>query len=1235
MVTVVIGSLISATLFLTSLQLEENKILLNLNALADESRSAVQRELDGILEAMYGVAGLFAASKYVDSTEFRVYFDRAAPHREGIRTLTWIPRVSQADLPRLLQRAIEDGYTHFEIKDENEDGKYVPAPIREEYFPIYHFISEEIDPNLRGLDLGNALPYARLLKTIGNSGNIMSVNDARPGRDMGDSMLVEVVMPLYRYGLPNNTVMQRRESLIGFILLETDVGQLMEIALQPTSRLFVGLDLYVFERDGQNERLLRYFRSSRARPAEIPAEPLEVIEGRSPVSAEISLANRQWQLLLVPIPGRHSAAAAITPWIVLVSALLFTILAAAYLHTLQQRRWQVEVLAAEREVELGRSRGHFRTVLDTAVDAIITFNRQGIILDLNPATERIFGYARSEAIGQDVNMLVPGLYNSEPENDLVSRRAPVNTPTGIVGLEREGRRKEGSVFPIEASVGKMQTNDVDVYTAIARDVTERKNAQRQLQQTQERLDLAIRGTNDGLWDWNIPSDEVWYAPRFKELLGYSAAEFPDVFASFESHLHPDDHDATLVAVDRHLRRHETYDVEYRLRRKTGEYRWFRARGQAVWDGKGNPIRMAGSIMDITERREAAEQLMTVNAQRQAILNGTNYSIISTDPQGTIQTFNIGAQHMLGYSEEEVVDKVTPALIHDQDEVIARAQVLSRELNTVMEPGFEVFVAKARKGIPDENEWTYIAKDGRRIPVVLSVTALKDDEERIIGFMGIASDISERKKVDRMKDEFISTVSHELRTPLTSIRGSLGLLRGGTLEKLPDQSSKLVDIAYNNCERLLLLINDILDISKIESGKMKFEFQVLDVNTFLKQAVTDNKAYGDEYKVRFKILANLPNAKVFGDHDRLMQVMSNLLSNAAKFSPHGGKVDVGAVRHGHSVRISVTDCGPGIPKAFQRNIFDRFSQADSSDTRQVGGTGLGLNISKAIVEKHGGNIGFVTQPHTGTTFYFDLPERAESPIAGVQPPERIRPAKRILICEDDADIATLLRMVLSQAGYGSDIARDADEARRLLDKYRYAAMTLDITLPGKDGITLYRELRDNPGTMNLPIVVISAKAGEHQEKINGGAVTVVDWIKKPIDKERMLAAISRAVHKPNAQGRPTVLHVEDENDLCIFVQQLLQNRANVVQAPTLASAIEHLNQYDFDLILLDIGLSDGSGLDLLKTINNVCPQTPVVVFSAYEIDSGLATSIRETLVKSQTSNEQLLNTIMSLVDASVA
>ena len=499
------------------------------------------------------------------------------------------------------------------------------------------------------------------------------------------------------------------------------------------------------------------------------------------------------------------------------------------------------------------------------------------------------------------------------------------------------------------------------------------------------------------------------------------------------------------------------------------------------------------------------------------------------------------------------------------------------------------------------------------------------------FVGIVRDITARKEIERMKGEFVSTVSHELRTPLTSIRGSLGLITGGAVGKLPKKARDMIDMAEKNTERVINLVNDILDMEKLESGSMEFRFKAVDLTSLVKHGIEINRGYADQHNIEFLLVESAEGFEVNGDGDRLIQVLANLLSNAAKFSPEGENVEIAVTRQNGTARVSVSDHGPGIPEEFRDNVFAKFTQADSSDTRKAGGTGLGLNISKTIVDKHGGTIGFDTEAGVGTTFYFELPIFDEAAQAAAATPAMVREGSRILICEDDQDIAGFLSIMLEQNGFSADVAHTAKQAKELLDQKAYDAMTLDLLLPDQDGISFLRSLREDDRTRDLPIIVVSVVADERRGELqNGDAFGVVDWLAKPIDHARLLAAVSDTLAaRPNSQ--PRLLYVEDDADLLKVVTKLLGDIAEVVAAGTLKEAKKRLLKERFDLVVIDVGLPDGSGLDLLRFLKkNGDAKTPVIIFSAAEVDPEVAAEVHAALVKSKTSNKVLLETIRACI-----
>lgn len=523
----------------------------------------------------------------------------------------------------------------------------------------------------------------------------------------------------------------------------------------------------------------------------------------------------------------------------------------------------------------------------------------------------------------------------------------------------------------------------------------------------------------------------------------------------------------------------------------------------------------GYVSDITPLKQTELQLKETNLLRKAILDATSVAIISTDLTGMIKTFNHGAEMMLGYSAADMIDKQTPALIHLPEEVAARAQHLTCELGYEVNVGFEAFVAKAREGNDDENEWHLVRKDGSQFPVLLTVSALRDAEGEITGYLGISRDISEIKRIDQMKAEFISTVSHELRTPLTAISGALGILVNGLAGNLPEQSRRMIQIAHNNSQRLIHLVNDLLDMEKLVAGKMHFDIQPHMLLPLIQQSIESNAAFAQQYGVTYELIDG-NDVKVLVDHQRLLQVLANYLSNAAKFSPFNDVVIIHLEIRFGSVRVTVTDKGPGVPDNFRTRLFQKFSQADSSDTRQKGGTGLGLAICKEIIERMGGTVGVESTPGKGASFYFDLPcedTTQKIPSSRVEP-KKIKP--HLLVVEDDAETAEVLVAALSAQEYDVDCAVTGQSALEHMQLRDYDLITLDLNLPDMNGIAIVEQIRQQEfwqhnGDKKLPIIIITGAIDEGKKRLPSLlAREGVFWLQKPLVNGQLERVIAQAL-----------------------------------------------------------------------------------------------------------------------------
>jgi PAS domain S-box-containing protein len=380
--------------------------------------------------------------------------------------------------------------------------------------------------------------------------------------------------------------------------------------------------------------------------------------------------------------------------------------------------------------------------------------------------------------------------------------------------------------------------------------------------------------------------------------------------------------------------------------------------------------LIGIVHDVSVRKALERGQRRAEALYRATFDQALVGILHTSLDGRFMRVNRTACEILGYTGAEMLALGYADITHAED-LEASAE---RFASSLADAGRQFEYHATRR---------VVRKDGSVLWALTSLSLVRTDRGAPDFFLVMIQDITELKRVEQMKDEFVSTVSHELRTPLTSIRGSLGLLAGGVVGTLPDAARNLVLIAERGCERLIRLVNDILDTEQIETGQMQFDLRVAELRPLVERAMESMEGFAQAHQVRLRMEAPLAPVLASVDADRFIQVLTNLISNAVKFSPQPGAVDVTLSQPaGGSARLEVRDRGPGIPKDFHARVFQRFSQADASSARQKGGTGLGLSIAKAIVDHLGGTIGYRTNPDAGTVFFVQLPATVRSRVARV-------------------------------------------------------------------------------------------------------------------------------------------------------------------------------------------------------------------------------------------------------------
>ncbi|MGF7180137.1 ATP-binding response regulator [Tunturiibacter psychrotolerans] len=500
-------------------------------------------------------------------------------------------------------------------------------------------------------------------------------------------------------------------------------------------------------------------------------------------------------------------------------------------------------------------------------------------------------------------------------------------------------------------------------------------------------------------------------------------------------------------------------------------------------------------------------------------------------------------------------------------------------------------------------------------------------------------LTHRSELDTLKDEFISTVSHELRTPLTSIRGALGLLSSGIIGDVDAKALNLLRIAVTNTDRLIRLINDILDLERMESGRAPLQIRRCSLRDLAQQAIDTMTPMADANTVHLALepstvaQAAYPEALFFdGDADRILQVLTNLLSNAIKFSPAASTVRIHTEAASDSILLKVVDEGRGIPSDKLDTIFDRFQQIEPSDARQKGGTGLGLAICRSIVQQHSGSIWAQRNLGPGTTLYMMLPRTSRA--SDVTVPSQLPPRGEgaILVCDDDAGIRTVVAEHLTRQGYTVVEASSGEQALILAAEHQVEAILLDLYMPGLSGWETLQRLRNNPVTANIPVVVLSVLSSTLRPQLTGDAQ---GWVQKPFNENLLFAELGRVLHQ--GEGPAYVLLVEDDEDLASVLAASFHDAAvHIDHAATRQQAIRQCITRPPDLLILDLTLPDGDGFSLVEWLRQqpTLRTMPLVVYSGREISETEMAKLRlgptEFLTKAKVQPQEVEELVLSMV-----
>ncbi|WP_433973724.1 PAS domain S-box protein [Tunturiibacter lichenicola] len=616
------------------------------------------------------------------------------------------------------------------------------------------------------------------------------------------------------------------------------------------------------------------------------------------------------------------------------------------------------------ESALTVERNFVSAVLDTVGALVAVFDPAGRIVRFNRACEMASGYDFPTLVGRYAwDKLIPR--QEIPEAiETFERLRSGHFPAAY---ENQWLNRDGSVRRIAWSATALTDTQGQVAFIIATgiDVTTQRAAEATLRESEARYRQLIEGSLGMVCTHDLRGNLLTINTHGAETIGRTVEQMAN--HNLEEFIVPD----RRAAMPAYLKKiGETGEAQglLHLSHADGDMRVVAYRNKLIVVPGRAPY-VLGFGVDISEQVRAEGRLRTLTRQSDSILESVGDGIYGIDLEGKVTVVNSAAAQMLGYKQEEMLGRNMHQLIHH-----TRADGTPYE--AADSPIRKTLTNFATVRISNEIFWR---KDGSCFPVEYVARPQIDSQSadpdglKTLGVVVAFTDTTERRALDRMKDEFISTVSHELRTPLTSLRGALGLLAGGALTNRPEKTQQMLEIAISNSDRLVRLVNDILDLERISSGKTELHSTMCSAEDLLRRAAGVQQARTPKPNIRIFFAAN--GVTVWADPDRILQTLDNLLSNAIKFSPAGSEIHLTArTLDENEALIEVSDQGRGIPEDKLEHIFDRFQQGDASDSRAMGGTGLGLAICRSIINQHGGRIWATSKPDEGTTFHFTLPTK---------------------------------------------------------------------------------------------------------------------------------------------------------------------------------------------------------------------------------------------------------------------
>ena len=964
----------------------------------NDSLSALNSRMKSYTQALSGLSGFLDASNEVSALDWKrnIAALKIYDNLPGMTGLGYVGSVEAARLDQFKVEMQKLGVPDLTIRPE--------TPYDQKLIVVY---IEPLETNrtTRGLDISFE-EAGRIAALKSRESGAPQITSPIPLRHAGThSWGFMLMQPHYQRGMPVNTVAARQVAFRGWITAWLSASRIMSDLTESQGKLF---NIRISDPEAPPGQRVIFDRITTA------GEDMTGIFTRR---ATFNAQGRSWELEWRSTPHFDLLQNRYAKWLFLIAGLMITALMTLYVRSTQLRHKLVTQQVEIKTRELTELNDRNNSILVNAMIGIMVLDGEDHILLANPAVEKLFEQDQATLQGMTFHELV-----DTPASEL-------NVPQGLISA----RSKNGKPLYLAFQRNFWVHNGERRQTVLINDETAKTLANQTLLESERRWNLALKGARIGVYDIDLTTNTSVVSNTWRQLMGVASDdEEISLQAHFLARVHPDDlarlqqadHDCIAGLTERSI-------AEFRVLFPHG-WHWMHSNGAvAERDANHNALRFIGAQTDVTELRHARDALAHSEERFRLLLLNAPVGMAVMDIDGCITEPNAAICAITGYSSAELTG-FRFVLLFSEDEVeslVTKIADLNGETNKFY-----------------SGEHRILTKDGLfrwgEVKVSCVIDGKQDDEIYIIQI----NDVTHKREVDRVKGEFIATVSHELRTPLTSIKGALDLVSRGKASQLDARCLRLLEIASINTDRLISLVNDILDMEKISAGTENFIYTDVSCKQLIQNVTLQIRPIAEKNQLKIVWQDDCPDALVRADAQRAGQVLLNFLSNACKFSHQGGEINVGFSILGSDVRFAVFDHGEGMPESFHAMVFERFSQADSSDTRRKGGTGLGLSISKQIVERMGGQIGFQSVPGKCTEFWFTCPLAAPKPLpvvtlATTENDPETKGTKRILHLQNDPEFAAMVRASLDDVASVAT-AKDVNAAQVALTAGCYDIIIID-------------------------------------------------------------------------------------------------------------------------------------------------------------------------------------------------